>query len=193
MLLLQSTSKFAGLSRIERRQIGSLFQTSHGRPIKRLHEFQTEARKALSNYLGSFIYEGVVSSSLSLQVACNKRRQTKDVTLVMTRAQAVRVQEVISRTRIGANKVATAEIRAQQVAPRRDVISSGNSVHVTITIASRGVPLSRDSFRKKICLSSLRAAPPIRRSKIGQKPLEMDFDRLFHSPSLVLFLPSSFC
>ena len=61
----------------------------------------------------------------------------------MTRAQAVRVQEVISRTRIGANKVAMAETRAQQVAPRRDVISSGNSVHVTITIASRGVLLSR--------------------------------------------------
>ena len=55
----------------------------------------------------------------------------------MTRVQVVRVQEVISRTRIGANKVATAETRAQQVAPRRDVISSGNSVHVTITIASR--------------------------------------------------------
>ena len=106
----------------------------------------------------------------------------------MTRAQAVRVQEVISRTRIGANKVATAEIWAQQVAPRRDVISSGNSVHVTITIASRGVPLSRDSFRKKICLSSLRVAPPISLSKIGQKPLEMDFDRLFHPPSLPSFL-----
>ena len=151
----------------------------------------------LSNYPGSLIYVGIVPIfllvSLCKLLVSNKRRQTKDVTLVMTRAQAVRVQEVISRTRIGANKVAMAETRAQQVAPRRDVISSGNSVHVTITIASRGVPLSRDSFRKKICLSSLRVAPPILRSKIGQKPLEMDFDRLFHPPSFSSLLPSSFC
>ena len=77
--------------------------------------------------------------------------------------------------------------RERSRSPHDDVISSGNSVHVTITIASR-VPLSRDSFRKKICFSSLRAALPIPRSKIGQKPLEMDFDRLFHPPSLPSFL-----
>ena len=81
------------------------------------------------------------------------------------------------------------------------VISSGNSVHVTITIASSrflpSVPPERKfasvSYARLYRMSSPSLPPSLPPSdqsvgsKIEQKPLEMDFDRLFH-PALPSFL-----